>query len=390
MISLAIHEESQIADARRQVTALARQQGFNDEDAGRVALVATELGTNLTKHAVQGEILASAYEDDGENGIALIALDRGPGIVNVRACLADGYSSAGTGGHGLGAIIRQSKFVDIVSWPGVGTAILALIGAGESNRASSLPRSAIAFGAVSIPKEGETVCGDSWAIDRDGATTTLMVADGLGHGPDAAEASVEAVRLFRRFHSHQVPALLDYVHGGLRATRGAAVSMARYDPQSGQVVFGGVGNVAGVLSVRTELRRMVSMPGTAGYSVRKIQSFQYPFTGGLVILASDGLSTTWTLQKYPNIEAADPTLIAAVLYRDFGRRRDDITEKSQGHWLGIALVAVIGRADRRNVARRKRDRPRLHFHARHSRGVRRRHGNLAVKRAIAKTRARHR
>jgi anti-sigma regulatory factor (Ser/Thr protein kinase) len=325
MISLAIHEDSQIAEARRQVTVLARHQGFGEEDSGRVALVATELATNLTKHATQGEILAGYYEDNGDGGIQLIALDRGPGIVNVQACLADGYSSAGTAGHGLGAIIRQSKFVDILSWPGIGTAILAQIAAGKPNGAVGSVHPATAFGAVSVPKLGEIVCGDSWAIDRNGLTTTLFVADGLGHGPDAAEAAVEAVRLFHRFHGHQVPALLDYVHGGLRATRGAAISMARYDAQGRQVVFGGIGNVAGVLSARPEFRRMMSMPGTAGYSVRKIQSFQYPFAGGLVILASDGLSTTWNLDKYPNIETADPTLIAAVLYRDFGRRRDDAT-----------------------------------------------------------------
>lgn len=305
--------------------ALARQQGFNEEDSGRVALVATELGTNLTKHASQGELLASPYEDEGQGGIELIALDRGPGILNVQACLADGYSSAGTAGHGLGAVIRQSTFVDIVSWSGIGTAILARVGAGKPNGAPAPTRSAMGYGAVSVPIPGETVCGDSWAVNRDGATSTLFLADGLGHGPDAADAAVEAVRLFRRFHGHEVPALLDYIHGGLRATRGAAVSIARYDPRRGQVVFGGIGNVAGVLSARSELRRMVSMPGTAGYSVRKIQSFQYPFTGGLVILASDGLGTTWTLDKYPNIEAAHPTLIAAVLYRDFGRRRDDAT-----------------------------------------------------------------
>lgn len=325
MISLAIQEDSQIAEARRDVTALAHRHGFDESGAGRVALVATELGTNLTKHATQGEILAGSYDDEGGSGIQLIALDRGPGIANLQACLADGYSSVGTAGQGLGAVIRQSEFVDILSWPGIGTAILARIGPGTPKGAAQGGRPAIGFGAVSVPKLGETVCGDAWAIDRDGRTATLLVADGLGHGPEAAEAAVEAIRLFRRFHSHQVPALLEYVHGGLRATRGAAVSIARYDQASRQVVFGGIGNVAGALAVRTELRRMVSMPGTAGYTVRKIQSFQYPFTGGLAILASDGLGTSWTLEKYPGIEAADPNLIAAVLYRDYGRRRDDIT-----------------------------------------------------------------
>jgi hypothetical protein len=160
----------------------------------------------------------------------------------------------------------------------------------------------------------------------------LFVADGLGHGHDAAEASVEAVRLFHRFNGHQLPALLDYVHGGLRSTRGAAVSIARFEPASRRVTFAGVGNVSGALASNGNLKRMVSMPGTAGHMARKIQSFEYPFDGGLVILCSDGLTTSWTLGRYPNAEALHPTLIAAMLYRDFSRGHDDATVLV-GKWL---------------------------------------------------------
>jgi hypothetical protein len=40
---------------------------------------------------------------------------------------------------------------------------------------------------------------------------------------------------------------------------------------------------------------------------------------------SDGLSSRWTLESYPGLKQRDSTLIAAVLYRDFGRSRDDAT-----------------------------------------------------------------
>jgi anti-sigma regulatory factor (Ser/Thr protein kinase) len=333
MISLIVSDESQVAEARRETTAIARRQGFEEVDSGRVALVATELATNLVKHASGGEILVGIDEEGGRGGVQIVALDKGRGMANVQTCLADGYSSAGTAGNGLGAVTRLSTVVDIASWLGVGTAVLATIEPGKFRRDRATSRSA--FGAVSVAKLGEDVCGDAWAIDHSGASTTLFVADGLGHGPAAAEAAVEAVRLFRRFNGHQVPTLLDYIHGGLRSTRGAAISMARYEPHSEQVIFGGIGNVAGVLTFRNELRRMVAMPGTAGYSVRKIQSFQYPFKGGLVILCSDGVSTSWKLDRYPNLEAAHPTLIAAVLYRDFGRPRDDATVLV-GKWVAHA------------------------------------------------------
>ena len=322
MISLAVQDQSQVAEARRRASDMAGRQGFAEADRGRVALVATELATNILKHGNGGEILVGVYGEGPDTGIELIALDKGVGISNVAASVTDGHSTAGTAGNGLGAIVRQSHFVDIASWPGNGTAVLARI---KSGRRPEAHADTSAIGAVSVPKTGQDVCGDSWGLSVGPEETTLLVADGLGHGPEAAEAAVEAVRLLHRFGGHRVPVLLEYIHGGLRATRGAAVSVARFQPGSGKIIYSGIGNVAGVLSTNGELRRMVSMPGTAGHNARKIQAFEYPFTGGLVILHSDGIASSWTLERYPNLAARHPTLIAAVLYRDLTRHRDDAT-----------------------------------------------------------------
>jgi anti-sigma regulatory factor (Ser/Thr protein kinase) len=322
MIALAVQDQSQVSETRRRAADMAVRQGFGDTDTGRVALVATELATNILKHGNGGEVLVGAYGEGPDGGVELIALDKGPGIANVAASFADGYSTAGTAGKGLGAVVRQSHFVDIASWPGSGTAILARFKPGQPPDGFS---DTSRIGAVSVPKLGQDVCGDSWGASVKPDETTLLVADGLGHGPEAAEAAVEAVRLFHRFNGHRAPMLLEYIHGGLRATRGAAVSVARFRPGSGKVIYSGVGNVAGVIAANGELRRMVSMPGTAGHNARKIQAFEYPFTAGLVILHSDGIASSWTIDRYPNLAARHPTLIAAVLYRDLTRHRDDAT-----------------------------------------------------------------
>lgn len=322
MIALAVQDQSQVSEARRRATEIAQRQGFGEVDSGKVALVATELATNVLRHGRGGEILVGTYGDGPESGLELIALDKGPGISNLAASLTDGYSTAGTAGKGLGAVVRQSHFVDIATWPGNGTAILARLKPGPAPEGRT---DGSRIGAVSVPKSGEDVCGDSWAVSLGAEDTTLMVADGLGHGPEAAEAAVEAVRLFHRFNGHRPQVLLDYIHGGLRATRGAAVSIARFQPAAGQVVYSGIGNVAGVIAANGEMRRMVSMPGTAGHNARKIQTFDYPFTSGLIILHSDGIASSWTLAPYPSLAARHPTLIAAVLYRDLTRHRDDAT-----------------------------------------------------------------
>jgi anti-sigma regulatory factor (Ser/Thr protein kinase) len=323
MKSVGVNDQSGVAEARRAATDLAQRVGFNETDKGKLALVATELSTNLVKHGSGGEILVGAYEDNEGQGIEILALDKGAGMSNVAACLEDGYSSAGTAGRGLGAVIRQSHFVDIGSWPGVGTAVLARVAPGQP--APSKPPAVPTWGGVSVAKAGQDVCGDAWSVSNAGDVRTLLVVDGLGHGPEAAEAAVEAVRLFHRYNGHTVANLIDYIHGGLRATRGAAVSIARFDPAARNVSFCGIGNVAGVIIAAGETRRMVSMAGTAGFNTRKIRAFDYPFAQGLVILHSDGLASSWGVERYPNLAALHPSLIAAILYRDFTRYRDDAT-----------------------------------------------------------------
>ncbi|MES1147888.1 MAG: ATP-binding protein, partial [Bradyrhizobium guangdongense] len=157
MKSVGVNDQSGVAEARRAATDLAARTGFTEVEIGKLALITTELSTNLVKHGSGGEILVGHYEDNDSQGIEIFALDKGAGMRNIAACLEDGYSSAGTAGHGLGAVVRQSYFVDIGSWPGLGTAVLARVAPGKT--APSTPPTEPTWGGVSIAMAGETVCG---------------------------------------------------------------------------------------------------------------------------------------------------------------------------------------------------------------------------------------
>src|SRR6185295_5991466 len=275
------------------------------------------------KHGGGGELLIGRYEEPDSRGIELIALDKGPGIANLQVSIADGYSSSGTAGNGLGAIYRQSQSVDVASWPNLGTAILARLEPKAQARKKANERAS--WGAVTVAMPGQDVCGDAWSIDESATSRTLLVVDGLGHGPDAAEAAMQAVRVFHRHKDHHVDTLLEYIHCALRATRGAAVSIARIDRAAKKIVYAGIGNIAGVAVGDGGVKHMISLAGTAGHNARKIQAFEYLFTDGIVIMHSDGLGTSWNLDRYPGLTRAHPTLVAAVLYRDYARGRDDVT-----------------------------------------------------------------
>lgn len=321
MRAQSITDTSHIAEARRSAVDAATASGFDATQSGRVAIVATELATNIVKHGGGGEMLISTYDDASGSGVELIGLDKGRGIANLAECLRDGFSSAGTAGHGLGAIRRQSQTMEVLSWPGLGTAMLARIEAQPRDGITLTPP----WGSICVPMPGETTCGDACDALDDAIGRTLIVADGLGHGPEAAAAAVEAMRLFRSHHERPIPELLQILHGGLRATRGAAVAVARFDVPQRTLHYGGIGNISGAIFDGTDVRRMVSHAGTAGHNARKIQVFDYAYEQGIVVMASDGLVSGWSLSRYPGLTQAHPALIAAILYRDFSRRRDDCT-----------------------------------------------------------------
>lgn len=323
MRAVQVWEVSQVAEARRAGTASARSMGFNEVDTGRVAIVVTELATNVLKHGGGGSVLIGEFEDGNESGIECLALDQGPGMADVPLSQQDGHSTAGSLGTGLGAVGRIADVTDIYSRPGSGTAVLARLG-----RTGSALRADSGFGVVAVPMAGETTNGDGWCRQRWNGGWTLMLADGLGHGPYAAAASHEAARAFGQADPASAPGdLLAQMHGSMRATRGAAVSIARVDGAAGAVVFGGVGNVAGVLvGADGSLRRMVTNNGTVGHIAKHMREFTYPLANAaMLVMASDGLATSWRMDSYPGLLGCHPTLLAGVLYRDFSRGRDDVT-----------------------------------------------------------------
>ncbi len=325
-VLLAVDDRSQVGEVRRVATSMAGRLGLDEPDQGRVALVLTEGLNNAVKHGGGGEVVLRPVTNS-RVGIEALIVDKGPGIADIERALRDGYSTAGTPGTGLGAIARVADTFDIYSGAGAGTALLARIWA-RADRAApvSHPAASLATGSVCLPRSGETECGDAWALGRSGDRVVLIVADGLGHGPDAATASREALRVFRKSLSLPPADIVAEIHAGLRSTRGAAVAVAALDPNLQEIRYAGVGNIAASVVSATETRSMVSHNGTVGHEVRKIQEFQYDWpAGALVIMQSDGLQTHWRLDRYPGLAARDPALIAGILYRDFSRGRDDVT-----------------------------------------------------------------
>lgn len=325
-VLLVLDDLSTVGEVRRQAVALAGRLGFDDQDRGRLALVLTEASNNAVHHGGGGEIIIRPILNS-QPGIEALVVDRGPGMSDTARALRDGYSTGGTPGNGLGAIARLSDKFDIYSAAGSGTVLFIQVWARGSDRsgASGAPEW-IEAGTVCLPHPKETACGDAWGLRRIDHRVLLTIADGLGHGPDAAAASALALGVFQESRAGSPADLLSDMHAALRSTRGAAVAVASLDRELREIRYAGVGNIAASIVSGDQTRSMVSHNGTVGHEVRKIQEFQYPWPAdALVIMQSDGLQTHWKLDRYPGLMGRDPAVIAGLLYRDFSRRRDDVT-----------------------------------------------------------------
>lgn len=112
-----------IADARRAVHIIAMQRGFRASDAVRLSTAASELARNVVIHGGGGEMLVQIVTEGSRHGISLTFRDRGLGIADIDLAMRDGYSTAGSLGHGLGGARRLVDRFDLASTVGEGTRV---------------------------------------------------------------------------------------------------------------------------------------------------------------------------------------------------------------------------------------------------------------------------
>ena len=315
---IAIEEASQVGHARREAVALARRLSIDAGAADRLALTVTEVATNLLKHGGGGELLLSPLARDQRVGIEVLALDRGPGMGNVATSLRDGHSTAGSLGIGLGSITRLASHLDVYSRSDAGTVLRFEVWATDAPPVAS-------YGGVCIAKAGEATSGDAWLVQSSRDSLRLLVVDGVGHGPEAASAAHAALRVAQENPALPPDRLLDVLHAALHGTRGAAAAVALVRTPPSSALFAGIGNISCVVHAERP-RSLVSHNGTLGHQVRRIQPFDFDFPmHALLIMHSDGVSARWSLDAYPGIARHHPAIIAATLYRDHARGRDDAT-----------------------------------------------------------------
>lgn len=315
-----VTDQSSVGEVRRTAQLAAQRFGLDETEAGKLALLATEVSRNTLIHGGGGQVIIAgtrAGEGAGEGSLVrILAIDKGAGISNIADAMSDGYSTAGTPGGGMGAMKRMANKLEIFT-SHTGTIVMIELG-------MAAPTGGPLIAGITLPYPGERVCGDEWCAQQTPDRTMVLNVDGLGHGFGAAEAAHEAVATFKQRMSLSPGEILSYMNDALRKTRGAVAAIAEIRPSENRLVYAGVGNISGVVLAGGNSRSLVSHNGTLGISAPKIQEFSSAWPADAVlILHSDGIHTKWDLSPYPGLLARHPAVIGGVLLRDFRRQRDD-------------------------------------------------------------------
>ena len=317
-VRLDVTDPGMVLVAQQLARRVARLAGLDEGACDDAALAAAELAGNAQRHGTGGQLVLQPAADCA--ALDVVALDRGPGIANWERSFADGYSTADRSlGAGLGSVSRVATTVTGCAENGRGTVVSARIGPSGD---------AAVVAAIGSPCRGERVNGDAWGWSIDDAGVFAVLADGLGHGPAAATAGALAVTDPAGLARLTLTDVLLRIHERLRGTRGAAVTAVRLRPAAAgghELLVAGVGNVAAVVvSPDGTVRRTMIQSGTAGLAVRRpVQTATPVPDGGVVVLYTDGLLSTWDLKGRGRAVSAPPGVLATVLLRDHERGTDD-------------------------------------------------------------------
>ncbi|MHB9023877.1 MAG: ATP-binding protein [Armatimonadota bacterium] len=363
--TITIRHTADIGPARRQAKAMAHALGFDEKASEEIAIVTTELATNLIRHAQGGRLILTPVTDHSSTlqpqelntlaqqqrtALRIEAVDQGPGIRNIEQAFTDGYSTAGSLGYGLGAINRLMDDVKVESEPGRGTRLTCLrrLRAREVQYDNREVPFLLDISAATRAYPGMELNGDTFVIKQWSRGALVGVIDGVGHGQFAHRAAQSARHYIETHYDRPLNALFLGTSRACHATRGVVMALARFEYQSSVaqplfdgyethghnadpttvLSFAGVGNIEARVFGGADHLSLLVKRGLIGLSntMPHVHVTTHPWQRQhLLVLHSDGIRSNWRLDDFPMLADASADVMARYLLNHLARDEDDAT-----------------------------------------------------------------
>ena len=122
-IRVAIRTDADVVTARQEARTMGSRLGFSSTDLTLLATAISEVARNITTYAGEGEVLLRVLDQDGRQGIEVLATDEGPGIDDVELAMQDGFTTGNGLGLGLPGTRRLVDDFSLQTTPGAGTTV---------------------------------------------------------------------------------------------------------------------------------------------------------------------------------------------------------------------------------------------------------------------------
>ncbi len=184
----------------------------------------------------------------------------------------------------------------------------------------------LSYGIAAGALQGYLESGDQYLIKAFPNAVLIAVADGVGHGQEAAYAAKQAMRVLRESQNKSLIDLLNACHKELKKTRGAAVFAALIQSNY-QVSWLGIGNVAAIhwrreAEDKSKIEEFLSQGGVVGLELPSLRISQFmACPGDTLIFATDGISNQFV--SIAPMTYALPQTIADHIFKRFRNPNDD-------------------------------------------------------------------
>jgi anti-sigma regulatory factor (Ser/Thr protein kinase) len=319
--AIPIYDEASVSTARQRVRETGAQLNLGMELVESVALIASELTHNQLAHARQGYLVVRPLEREGIKGLELTAADIGPGIAKPASAIQDQVTrTSGSLGAGLSAVCRIADEVEFDNRLAEGTCIVA-------RKFETAAAAAQEIAIMGKPYPGELISGDDALYERFDDGFVTAVADGLGHGPEAREASNRAVDTIRANRGLSLEPLAAAINDALIGTRGCAMSAMRFTRHDGMLEHFSAGDVQAHLYTLRTAHFFTSTPlvlGTGPLLRQRIRVEKTAVPGNAVLAVfTDGLKSQTSLKGQLDVLRQPAIAIAQRMIEAYGRPDDD-------------------------------------------------------------------
>jgi len=299
-----------------------QQLDLSKELIETTALIASELTHNQLAHAKQGYFVVKPVERQNVKGLEVIAADLGPGIEKPAHAFEDGVSESRTGlGAGLGAVRRLADEVEFDNRISEGLSVT--VRKFETHPVSK-------YGEIAImgrPFPGEAISGDDAVFLQSDSGFIAAVSDGLGHGPEARDASNQSIEVLSHNRELGLEQILTNLNEHLERTRGCVMSIVRFNKINGICESVSVGDVHSHIYKLREAYLFTATPlvlGTGQLSRQRVHIERATVEpDSVLVMFTDGLKSRTTIKGQLDLLRQPAINIAQHLLENHSRPDDD-------------------------------------------------------------------